>query len=108
MPLTDTLARSIAGTVAPLIVQATTPAGKDPPVVQPTGDNDPAKNWEKIVEIIVKEVFKQIKENAVIEVKELIQINVAGATLSSAPGGGVVAGSIIGPGSTVDLKGKVT
>lgn len=64
-------------------------------------------NWKKIVELIARELFDEIKRNAVVEVdvKELVSINVQGATLVAPPGGGPVTGTII-PTSTVDLKGK--
>lgn len=94
--LDSTLAQTIANTVAPKIINET----KDLKL--------PEDSWKIVVKIIVDEVFKQIKENAVVEVKELITINVAGPTLVSPPTGGPVAGSIIGPASSVDLKGKIT
>lgn len=118
MPLTDALAKSIAETVAPLIVTAIKPT-TDPPVVQPSGDFDPKKNWEKIVEIIVKEVFTKIKQESVIVVDKLIAINVAGTSLNSSTG--PVVGSILADpppagspspqnptASSVDLRGKIT
>lgn len=94
--LDSTLAQAIANTVAPKIINET----KDLKL--------PEESWQVIVKIIVDEVFKQIKDNAVIEVKELVAINVAGPSLVSPPAGGPVVGSIVGPASTVDLKGKIT
>lgn len=64
-------------------------------------------NWEKIVKIIAKEIFDEIKRNAVVEVKELNSISVQGTSLVAPPGGGPVLGAIL-PASTVDLKGKIT
>lgn len=92
--LNSALAQTIANTVASKIVDQT----KDIKI--------PEDSWKVIVKIIVDEVFMQIKTNAVVEVKELVSINVAGPTLASSTG--PVAGTIVGPASSVDLKGKIT
>lgn len=117
MPLNDSLAQTIADKIAPLIVSQTTPSN-DPPVVQTAAA---AQNWNKIVKLIANEIFDQIKANAVVEVKELISIQVAGGLFSTT---GPVAGVIVGgsapqitpgsppptppPSSSISLKGKIT
>jgi len=64
-------------------------------------DSDPKASWA----LIFSELFKSIRENGVVEVKELESIVVQGATLASSTG--PVAGAISPP-STVSLKGKIT
>lgn len=78
-------------------------------------------NWETIVKIIAKELFEEIKRNAVVEVTELVSIKVAGGLFSTTgPVSGVVTGGSppqLSPGSSppdppltssVSLKGKIT
>lgn len=121
MPLTDELASQIASTVSKRIVSQTLPATNRPQSLGAVQQTQIEANWEKIINLIVKEVFDQIKLNAVIEVKELISIQVAAGLLSST---GPVAGVVVGgspqpttPGSppspppttsSVDLRGKIT
>lgn len=94
--LNSALAQNIANTVATKIVDQT------------KNLTLPEESWRAIVKIIVDEVFIQIKQNAVIEVDELLQINVSGPTLVAPPGGGPVVGTVVGPASSINLKGKIT
>jgi len=90
-----TLAQSIANTVAPKIVEAT------------KGITVPEESWKEIVKIIVEEVFNQIKDNAVVKLDTVV-VSPANPqiVLSTAPGGGPVAGTI-SP-ATTPVTGKIT
>ena len=63
---------------------------------------DPNESWR----IIVTEIFNALKQDATVEVKDLVNITVGGATLATATG--PAAGVITPPLSSVDLKGKIT
>lgn len=87
--LTDEIARQLATTVT---------SG-----LKSLNDTDPKATWT----LIFSELFKSLKENGVIEVKELETLSVSSATLVSPPTGGPVTGAVTAP-STVSLKGKIT
>jgi hypothetical protein len=93
--LTPQLARSIADSVASKIVEETRQV------------TDPVVNWQTIITLIVDELFKKIKEEAVIQL-DTIAVSPANpqVVLSTAPGGGPVAGTI-SP-STTPVTGKIT
>lgn len=93
--LNTALAQTIANTVATKIVNQT------------KNLKLPVESWKTIVELIVNEVFTQIKINAVVEVQELVTFT-PGPGLITGPGGGPVTGVIAGPASSVYLKGKIT
>lgn len=67
----------------------------------------PKESWQ----VIVREIFEAIKQDAVVNIKELNSIQVNSALLISAPPTapvpGLTQGVITSP-STVDLKGKIT
>lgn len=96
---------SVARRVAQAIVQKTG--------LGPSGSaKTPEENWT----IIVQEVFKAIKSDAVVEVKELVApLNVDAVVTATATPAGVVTGTASGTATgsvasptTVNLKGKVT
>lgn len=63
---------------------------------------DPKSTWA----LIFSELFKSLKDNGVIEVKQLENIEVVGPSLTITPAGPVA--GIISPPSTVSLRGKIT
>ena len=87
-------------------------------IVQKTGlgPNDTAKTPEENWTIIVQEVFKAIRSDAVVEVKELVApLAVDSVVTATATPAGVVTGTATGTAvgsstspTVVNLKGKVT
>jgi hypothetical protein len=63
---------------------------------------DPDESWK----VIVGEIFAALKQDASIEIKDLVNITVGGATLATPTGPAV--GAITPPLSSVDLRGKIT
>ena len=108
MPLTDALADQIASKVSKEIVTSTVPAANRPPSLGAAEQGKIEKNWEEIIKLIVKEVFTQIKDQAVIKIDSFSITGVPSekATLATAPGGGPVAGTISPP--TNPITGKIT
>ena len=93
--LNETLAQTIANTVAPKIVEATKNITK------------PEDSWKSIVNIIVDEVFSQIKQNAVVNI-DPVAVSPANpqVVLFTAPGGGPVAGTFSS--TATPVTGKIT
>lgn len=100
MALNASLAQTIATTVSTKIVDATLSGNN----VSLKADEKAviAGNWKKIVEIIVDEVFTQIKQNAIVEL-DTVSLDPSNSSLAS-PSGPVT--GVISVGNK--LKGKVT
>jgi hypothetical protein len=101
MALNESLAQTIATTVSTKIVDSTTLSGNNVSL-KPDEKATIAGNWKKIVEIIVEEVFTQIKQNAVVEL-DTATLDPSNSSLAS-PSGPVTGAISVGN----KLKGKVT
>lgn len=102
MALNESLAQTIATTVSTKIVDATTLSGNNNVSLKADEKAVIAGNWKKIVEIIVDEVFTQIKQNAVVEL-DTATLDPSNSSLAS-PSGPVTGAISVGN----KLKGKVT
>lgn len=92
----DALAQTIADKVAPLIVNQLSPS---------TSKKTPEETWKVVVNLIVKEVFKQIKDNAVVKL-DTIAVSPASPQVVLQTSAGPVAGTF-SPAST-PVTGKIT